>query len=185
MSVRVVSKIGDPVLRQVARELSAEEIGSRELRQLVEDMIDTMHAEEGIGIAAPQIGVSVQAAVVEIDESSRRYPGMGALAVTVFLNPRVVVLDEAEQSYWEGCLSVPDLRGVVHRPRRVRVDFVDLEGNRQRLEAQDFLATVLQHELDHLQGVLFVDRVRDTRQLATVEEYQRHWLDRPIEQPKI
>jgi peptide deformylase len=185
MSVRRVTKIGDPILRLVARDLSRAEIFSRELRRLVEDMIDTMHAEDGIGIAAPQVGEPVQVAVVELEESSARYPGMGSLAVTVFINPRVSILDQAEQAYWEGCLSVPNLRGVVHRPRRVRVDYLALDASEQSLEAEGFLATVLQHELDHLQGVLFVDRVRDTRRLATVEEYQRHWLDRPIEEPNM
>jgi len=185
MSVRRVTKIGDPILRLVARDLTRAEIVSPELRRLAEDMIDTMHAEDGIGIAAPQIGEPVQVAVVEIEESSKRYPGMGSLGVTVFINPRVTVLDEAEQTYWEGCLSVPNLRGVVHRPRRVRVDYLDLDGHEQSLEAEGFPATVLQHELDHLQGVLFVDRVRDTRRLATVEEYQRHWADRPVEESNI
>lgn len=177
MSVRVVSKIGDPVLRQVARELSAEEIGSRELRQLVEDMIDTMHAEEGIGIAAPQIGVSVQAAVVEIDESSRRYPGMGALAVTVFLNPRVVVLDEAEQSYWEGCLSVPDLRGQVPRFHRLRLEALDRHGRPFAVEAAGFFARVIQHECDHLDGRVYLDRMRDMRSLCFLSEFERFVLN--------
>jgi peptide deformylase len=183
MSVRRVTKIGDPILRLVARDLTPREIDSPELGRLVEDMIDTMRAEDGIGIAAPQLGEPVQLAVVELQESSSRYPGLGSLDATVFINPRVSVLDEAEQAFWEGCLSVPDLRGLVHRPRRVRVGYLDLDGRQQSLEAEGFLATVLQHELDHLQGVLFVDRVRDTRLLATTGEYRRHWMDRPVEEP--
>jgi len=145
-------------------------------------MIDTMRVEDGIGIAAPQIGESLQVAVVEIDDDSRRYPNMGRFGTTVFINPVITVLDPVEQAFWEGCLSVPDLRGIVHRPRKIRVDYLDRDGARRWLEAEDFPATVLQHELDHLQGVLFVDRVSDTKTLATVEEYRRFWMDRPIEE---
>jgi len=183
MAVREVCKIGNPVLREVARDLGAEEVGSGGLHELAADLVDTMRAEGGIGIAAPQIGVSVQVAVIEIDEASDRYPDMQPFVATFFVNPRVTVLDDTEQSFWEGCLSVPDLRGVVSRPRKVRVDYVDLEGNARSIEAEGFLATVLQHELDHLQGVLFIDRVRDTTRLATVSDYQRFWMDRPVEEP--
>jgi len=182
MAIRAVTKIGNPILRRAARPLEREEISSPQMRRLVEDMIDTMRAEDGIGIAAPQVGEGVQVAVVEIARDSARYPNMAQFGITVFVNPVVTVLDATEQAYWEGCLSVPDLRGIVHRPRQVRVDYLDLAGAAHHLEAEGFLATVLQHELDHLRGVLFVDLVRDTTKLATVEEYRRFWMDRPVEE---
>ena len=177
MAVREVIHIGHPLLREVARDMTRDEIRSPEIRRLAADMIDTMHALDGVGLAAPQVAESLQMAVVEFDLDSERYPDMGTLPLTVFINPRVTVLDDEEQQFWEGCLSVPNLRGLVPRPCAVRVDYLDLDGIDRSVEADDFLATVLQHELDHLQGVLFVDRIRDTTKLATVDEYMRHWVD--------
>ncbi len=182
MAVRPLLTIGNPVLRQVARPLTRDEILSAEVRTLIDDMIDTMHHEEGIGIAAPQIGESVQLAVMEIAVDSERYPDTNPFEMAVFVNPRVSVLDAAEQGYWEGCLSVPGLRGLVHRPRGVRVDYLNLHGDPASIVADGFMATVFQHELDHLGGVLFIDRIRDTRMLATTDNYVRFWLNRPGEQ---
>jgi len=182
MPVRPVLTIGNPLLRRVARELEPHEIRSAAVRTLVRDMIDTMHHEQGIGIAAPQIGESVQVAVIEIDADAARYPGMQPFEREVFVNPRITPLDGEEQGFWEGCLSVPNLRGYVERPRRIRVDYLDLDAAPHSAEVEGFLATVFQHELDHLQGVLFVDRVRDLRKLATIDDYLRYWRDAPGEQ---
>ena len=166
------------MLRTRAVEIDAATLGTASFAGLVGDLIDTMHAEGGIGIAAPQIGESVRVAIIEIDAASTRYPDMSAFPLTLFVNPRVTVVDAAEQGFWEGCLSVPGLRGYVSRPREVRVEYLDGDGTPRLLEAEGFLATVVQHELDHLDGVLFVDRVRDTRRLATVENYARYWARR-------
>ncbi|HYC57048.1 MAG TPA: peptide deformylase [Candidatus Binatia bacterium] len=182
MAIRPVMTIGNPVLRQVARDLTPVEIRSEQTRALVEDMIDTMHHEDGIGIAAPQIGESLQLAVIQIDVDSERYPHSKPFDLSVIINPRIRVLNRAEQGYWEGCLSVPNMRGEVWRPRHVRVDYLDLNAEPQSIEAEGFLATVFQHELDHLQGVLFLDRIRDPRKLATIDDYTRFWLDKPGEQ---
>jgi peptide deformylase len=175
MAARQVRKIGDPVLRQRAAIIDTDALSTPEFTRLVDDMVDTMHAEGGIGIAAPQIGESVRAALVAIDPASSRYPEMTAFPPTLFVNPRITIVDATEQGFWEGCLSVPNLRGYVMRPRGVRVDFLDGNGASHALHAEGFLATVLQHELDHLDGVLFVDRVRDTTRLATLENYARYW----------
>ena len=182
MAVRDVALIGDPILRQVARDLEPDDIRTPVVRSLVEDMIDTMHELGGIGIAAPQVSESIQLAIIEIPETSSRYPNMAPLALTVFVNPRITVMDHTEQALWEGCLSVPDLRGLVHRPREVLVDYQDLQGLRQSVMARDFLASAVQHELDHLQGVLFIDRVRDTTKIATLDNYRRFWLDSPADE---
>jgi peptide deformylase len=182
MPIRPVLTIGNPLLRRVARDLDLEELRTAWFDQLVRDMVDTMHHEEGIGIAAPQIGESVQVAVIEIDAESARYPGQDPFGQHVFVNPRITVLDAGEQGFWEGCLSVPNLRGYVERPRHIRVDYVNLDGHPRAIEAEGFLATVFQHELDHLQGVLYVDRVRDMTKLATIEDYLRYWRDAPGEQ---
>ena len=183
MAVRPLRTIGDPVLRTPAADVGDALFRSPQLEELVVDLVDTMRAEGGIGIAAPQIGESVRAAVIEIAPESTRYPDMQPFPLTLFLNPRIHVVDATEQSFWEGCLSVPGLRGYVPRPRGVRVDYIDDAGAPQSIAAEGFLATVLQHELDHLDGVLFVDRVRDTTRLTTLENYAKYWArrDDPIE----
>jgi peptide deformylase len=175
-AIRKVARLGHPVLRKPARELSAEEIRSPGTERLIADMVETMREYGGIGLAAPQVHESVQLAIIELGEDSARYPGMGSQPLSVFVNPRITVTDPAEQAFWEGCLSIPELRGLVHRPRGVRVDYLDEEARPRSIEAQGFLATVLQHELDHLAGRLFVDRIRDTTQLAFLEEYRRYVL---------
>jgi len=145
------------------------------VRSAIEDLSDTQQHLGGIGIAAPQIGISLRIAIIEFDQSSSRYPGMGNLPRTIFINSVLTVLDETSQTYWEGCLSVPGIRGRVSRPRKVRVDYLNEMGAPQSLVAEGFLATVLQHELDHLDGVLFVDRVRQglgETELAYLDEYQ-------------
>lgn len=175
MAIRKVARMGHPVLRKVARELTAKEIQSPEIKRLVEDMIETMHEYGGIGIAAPQVHESVQLAILEFEEDSERYPDMGKQPLLLIFNPKIKVLDKKEQAFWEGCLSVPELRGLVHRPRKVQIDYLDAKAKPQKIVAEDFLATVFQHELDHLAGTLFVDQVRDLKKFAFIEEYQRYW----------
>jgi peptide deformylase len=179
MAIRKVARLGHPILRQKTRELSTDEIRSPEIQRLIQDLRDTQAEYGGIGIAAPQVHESVRVAIIEFDAGSARYPDMGSQPLTVFINARVSVLDAQEQTYWEGCLSVPGLRGKVSRPRKVRVDYLDETATPRSLVAEGFLATVFQHELDHLDGVLFVDRV-ETRPGATAlsftEEYQRFHL---------
>lgn len=176
MSILKVARMGHPVLREKARELTPAEIRSPEIQGLIEDMIETMHEYGGIGIAAPQVHRPLQLALVELDEDNERYSGHEGQPLGVYINPKITVLDAKEQAFWEGCLSVPELRGLVHRPRKIRVDFLDREGKARSIEAEDFLATVFQHELDHLAGKLFVDRVLDTTKLAFLTEYQRYWV---------
>lgn len=166
--------MGHPVLRQVARDLTPEEIASPELRRLIQDMIETMEEYGGIGLAAPQVHESVQLAIIGYEDESERYPDMGSQPLSVFINPKITVLDEELQGFWEGCLSVPELRGFVERPRKIRVEYLDLKGKAQSVTAEGFLATVFQHELDHLAGRLFVDRIRDTTKLSFTEEYAKY-----------
>jgi peptide deformylase len=177
MAIRKIARLGHPVLRQRARELSRAEIGSAPIRSLIADLIETMREYGGVGIAAPQVHESVRLALIEFGPHGARYPGPGTQPLSVFINPTVTVLDDQRQSYWEGCLSVPGLRGLVHRPRKVRVDYVDADANPRELVAEGFLATVFQHELDHLDGVLYVDRLDSapgTTPLAFQEEYQKY-----------
>src|SRR5690606_16193104 len=141
----------------------ADELGSERLRALVADMVDTLHDYGGIGLAAPQIGESLRLALIEIPDGLTRYTETNAMPLTVFVNPTIEVVDPAAAGFWEGCLSVPGLRGFVERPQHVRVRYTDLQGDTHALELEGFLATVFQHEFDHLDGVLYIDRIKDSR----------------------
>jgi peptide deformylase len=176
MAILKVARMGHPVLRQKARELQKKEIGSPELENLIEDMIETMHEYSGIGLAAPQVHFPVRLALIELDEENPRYADVTPTPLTVLINPKVTVLDGEKQGFWEGCLSVPEMRGYVERPRKIRVDYLDREGKPQSIEPEGFLATVFQHELDHLDGTLYIDRIEDRTKLAFLEEYQRYWV---------
>ncbi len=170
MTVRQIIKMGNPLLREVADEFTPEEIKSAETKILLEDMWDSLAAVGGIGLAAPQIGISKQLTVIKLSEESDRYPDMEDTEAFVIFNPKITVLDETEQGFWEGCLSVPGLRGFVERPRSIRVDYLDINAESMYIEVEDFLATVFQHELDHLIGKLYVDRMKDITTLMFEDE---------------
>ena len=170
MTVRQIIKMGNPLLREVADEFTPEEIKSAETKILLEDMWDSLAAVGGIGLAAPQIGISKQLTVIKLSEESDRYPDIEDTEAFVIFNPKITVLDETEQGFWEGCLSVPGLRGFVERPRSIRVDYLDENAESMYVEVEDFLATVFQHELDHLIGKLYVDRMKDITSLTFEDE---------------
>lgn len=176
MAIRKVARLGHPVLRQKTRLLRPEEIRSPETSRLVTDMVETMHEYAGVGLAAPQVHEPVRLAVIEIERLGKRYRVDVTQPLLVVFNARVTVLDEALHGFWEGCLSVPGLRGYVERPRKIRVDYLDEKAEPQSLVAEDFVATVFQHELDHLDGVLYVDKIADPTRFAFIEEYQRYHL---------
>ena len=158
MTVREILKMGDPRLLRIAPKVT--EFGTPELQALVEDMFDTMHAADGAGLAAPQIGVDL-ALVIFGFKRNVRYPDAPPVPETVLLNPRIVALDDTLEDGWEGCLSVPGLRGVVPRFARIRYSGFDLEGRPVEREADGFHARVVQHECDHLIGKLYPMRVLD------------------------
>lgn len=179
MSIRKVARMGHPVLRVRARELTLEEIQSDDFERLLEDMVDTMEEYGGIGLAAPQIHESLAVAIIdyEDDKEGDEEGVLKAIPLSVFINPRITVLDSTEQGFWEGCLSIPEIRGLVYRPRKIRVDFLDRDGIPRQVFAEGFLATIFQHELDHLAGTLFVDRIRYTpgdSPISFIEEYSRY-----------
>ncbi len=181
MSIRKVARMGHPVLRVKARELSPEEIRSDDFDALLEDMVDTMEEYGGIGLAAPQIHESLAVAIIEYAEDegaeAEESESLKSIPLSVFINPKITVLDDAEQGFWEGCLSVPEIRGLVYRPRKIRVDFLDREAKPRSIIAEGFLSTVFQHELDHLAGTLFVDRIRykpGESPISFIEEYSRY-----------
>ena len=182
MAIRKVARLGHPVLRTPCRELTRSEIRSPATRRLVRDLRETMEEYAGVGLAAPQVHEPVRLAVIEFDredaerdlEGEGRGEGKGeeGVSFTVF-NPRTTVLDPSPAGFWEGCLSVPGMRGYVERAHRVRVDYLDEAAKPAHVVAEGFLATVLQHELDHLDGVLYVDRLADPKLFAFNEEFNR------------
>ena len=159
MSVKEILKMGDPRLLRVAQPVNA--FDTPELHTLVADMQDTMAAADGAGLAAPQIGVDLQLVIFGSDEPNPRYPDAPVVPRTVLVNPIVTPLGNEEEEGWEGCLSVPGLRAVVPRWRRIRYTGYDEKGNRIDREAEGFHARVVQHECDHLVGKLYPMRVRD------------------------
>lgn len=177
MAVREVIRMGHPTLRLKAKALTKEEILSKETKEFVQDLMETMEDYEGIGIAAPQVGVSKQLAIIGVPDDNPRYPDAPPSKIYVVINPKISVLDETLQGYWEGCLSVPGLRGHVERPRKIRLDFMDLEARQNTIILEGFLATVFQHELDHLDGVLYIDRIKDTKKLSYNEEFAQFYGD--------
>lgn len=182
MAIRKIAQMGEPVLRRVARELTPAEVRSPATRALIEDLIETMHDADGAGLAAPQVYESVQLVVIEV-RSNPRYPNVESIPLTVLANPKLTPLLSApsdgklrdEDSIWlyEGCLSVSGVRGRVQRPRRVRVQALDAEGEPVDQVWEGFRAAVVQHETDHLFGTLFVDRA-EPRTLTFLREYERH-----------
>jgi peptide deformylase len=158
MTVREILKMGDPRLLRIAKPVEA--FGTPELRLLVDDMFETMHAVNGAGLAAPQIGVDLQLVIFGFRQN-QRYPDAPPVPETVLINPEITPLDDLEEEGWEGCLSVPGLRGVVPRFARIRYRGFDAQGQPIDRIAEGFHARVVQHECDHLIGKLYPMRVRD------------------------
>ncbi len=172
--------MGNPILRRKANEIGKDFFNSSEFDALLADMHESMKHYGGIGIAAPQIGVDLQVAMIELI-GFNRYGEEVNLPLTFFINPHIQFLTEEKQGFWEGCLSVPGLRGFVERPKRIKVTYMDRNGNPQEMLAEGFLATVLQHELDHLNGVLYIDRVQDSKLLSYQEEFEQFIQERSLE----
>jgi peptide deformylase len=163
MAIRTVLKMGDPLLLQVAQPVT--KFDTPELQVLLEDMHDTMIAMSGAGLAAPQIGVSKQVVVFGFKQNAR-YPEAEEVPYTVLINPEITPLSNEEEEGWEGCLSVPGLRGMVPRYTRIRYTGFDQSGKPIEREVEGFHARVVQHECDHLHGILYPMRIRDFRKFG-------------------
>jgi len=176
MSVREIVTVGDPVLRERAREVSLEELRSAEVQALIDDLIETRRAASGAGLAANQVGVPLRIAVAEVVGTNPRYPYKPPIPLTVMVNPVIEPLDSETFEVNEGCLSVPDLRGDLTRMVNIRVRYLDRDGAERDEEQRGLTAGTFQHEVDHLDGMLFLDRA-DPRTLATWEQFDRHQRD--------
>lgn len=171
MAVRAVLRLGDPRLRARAAEVPEAWFGGAVLRALIDDLRDTMAARDGAGLAAPQIGEPWRVVLYGITHNPR-YPTASPIAETVLVNPRIEPIGKAREAGWEGCLSVPGLRGEVARWQRIRVHWRDPQGGAHSAEREGFHARVVQHECDHLDGVLFPDRLGDPHAFGFSEELQ-------------
>ena len=165
--------MGHPVLREKARPLDPAEIAGPSIQRLIDDMFETMHEYQGIGLAAPQVYEGIRLFVAGIDEREASLPPV------VMINPEITPLGSAVEEDWEGCLSVPDIRGLVTRPDEIRIRALDRHGRELSLTASGFPARVIQHETDHLDGILFFDRMKSLETLTFLEEYAKYWEKAP------
>jgi peptide deformylase len=171
MSILKVARMGHPVLRERARPLEKSDIRGAVVQKLIDDMIDTMHEYHGVGLAGPQVheGLRLFVALLEEDPDSKT-------DATVVINPQIVPNTPAMEEGWEGCLSIPDIRGRVPRHTDITVRALDREGRTLELLLKNFAARVAQHETDHLDGVLFFDRMKSMQTLTYLDEYSRYWV---------
>jgi len=173
MTLRKIAQIGNPVLRQRAREVTPEELASEATQAFIDDLVETMRDANGAGLAAIQIYEPIRICALEVKDNPR-YPYKPNVPLTVLVNPVLTPLSDETFENYEGCLSVPDLRGVVTRHAEIRVQALDREGRALDFEARGITAGTYQHECDHLDGTLFIDRVDDPSTLCTWKEFARH-----------
>ncbi|MBI3318650.1 MAG: peptide deformylase [Candidatus Omnitrophica bacterium] len=169
-----VARLGHPVLRRKARRVSPRQVGSPGVQALIRDMVETMREYDGVGIAAPQVHLALQIAAIGVDHNPR-YPKARRIPLTLLINPRVRPASRRQVKDWEGCLSVEGLRGRVPRWHSVEVEAYNAQGKPVRFRASGFFARVIQHEWDHLQGKVFLDRMTDLSTLTHLTEYARYW----------
>ena len=174
MSILKVARLGHPVLRAKARPIDPATIATPEVQKLIDDMIETMQEYHGIGLAAPQVHESVRIFIAGIEETDPITGETEIVPVTI-VNAEITALGRDLVEDWEGCLSIPDIRGKVPRSRRIRVRGFDRHGKPLDLELDEFPSRVVQHENDHLNGVLFFDRMKSFETLAFIDEYSRYW----------
>jgi len=172
MSILKVARMGHPVLRAKARPFDRAEIKAPVTQKLIDDMIETMLEYHGVGLAAPQVHEGLRVFVASLETNDDGDPESEPMAV---INPEISIVGSEMVEDWEGCLSIPDIRGRVPRAREIKVRAFDRQGERIELRAHDFSARVIQHETDHLDGVLFFDRMRSLESLTFLDEYSRYW----------
>jgi peptide deformylase len=174
MSILKIAHMGHPVLRQVARKVDPSDIKSPAFQKLVDDMIETMREYDGIGLAAPQVHEGVRLAIIGIEEGNGDDRSIRVLPV---VNPEITPVGRTTAEDWEGCLSLPKLRGRVNRPDRIQVKALDRRGNKIEFDLEGYPARVAQHEIDHLDGVLFIDRMKSFETLSFLDEYSKYWTE--------
>jgi len=179
MAILKVARLGHPVLREISRPVSRQDLLSDEVQRLVDDLVETMREHKGAGLAAPQVHRPLRVCLIEVD-ANPRYPEFPQIPLTVLVNPEITFLSDEVLRVWEGCLSVPDLRGLVPRRSKIRVRGMDRHAGQVDFVAEGIFAAIVQHECDHLDGKLFVDRVEDTSTLSFMAEFRRFRAADPL-----
>jgi peptide deformylase len=188
MRLKIIA-VGEPLLRKTSQALSTEEILGPHIQSLIEYMKETVRDAPGVGLAAPQVGELIQLAVIEdkieyhktLTEAELHLRDRQPVPFHVIINPVIELLEEPKEIFFEGCLSLPGFTALVPRAKRVRVNCLDHHGDSRVIEAFGWYARILQHEIDHLRGTLYIDRM-NSRSFSTLDNYTRHWKDRPIEE---
>lgn len=183
MAIRKIATVGHPVLRQVAREVTKDELRSEPLQRFIDDLVDTMRDAAGAGLAANQIYEPIRITAIEVNKNPR-YPYKPSYPLTILVNPVVTATTKETFLNYEGCLSVPNLRGEVRRAAAVHVHAWDREGNELDFDVKGLTAGTFQHEVDHLDGKVFLDRVEDTRSLTTWADFERFHMAAFVERAK-
>jgi peptide deformylase len=176
MSILKVAQMGNPVLRSRARALERADVKTAVVQKLIDDMIDTMEEYHGIGLAAPQVHEGLRIFIAGLQDETRS-EDESAIVPVPLINPEVIPAGNEMVTDWEGCLSIPDIRGQVPRYKQIRVRALDREGTRVELQLADLSARVVQHENDHLDGILFFDRMKNLETLTFLDEYSKYWRE--------
>ncbi len=177
MSILKVAKLGNPILRRVADDVPMDRVNSSDIQKLIDDMIETMKEYDGVGLAAVQVHEAKKIAVLEVADNPR-YPQKPRVPLSVLINPKITTLSQEMEEEWEGCLSILELRGKVPRYKTIQVAGLDRNGRNLDFVASGFHARVIQHEWDHLNGKVFLDRMKDLSTLTHLQEFARYWKDR-------
>ncbi len=175
MALLKIARLGHPVLRTKADDVPADRIPTPEFQKFIDDMVETMRDADGVGLAAPQVFAPDRVIAVELRGKNPRYPEQPTIPLTVLINPVIHAHVKDQEPGWEGCLSLPDLRGRVPRWVAITVHALDRTGEKVTVEAGGFFARVIQHEIDHLDGVMFLDRMEDLMSLTHLTEFHRYW----------
>jgi peptide deformylase len=176
MSILKVARMGHPVLRAKARPLEKSDVRSAAVQKLIDDMMDTMAEYHGVGLAAPQVHESLRLFVAIVDHHDDEEEDAAPAEPVAIINPEIVVVGSDVLEDWEGCLSIPDIRGRVPRAQEIKLRGLDRKGQRMEMQVHGFASRVIQHETDHLDGVLFFDRMRSFESLTFLDEYSRYWV---------
>lgn len=179
MAILNVAKLGNPILRKRAKRVTLDEALLPSFQHFLDDMVDTMQELDGVGLAAPQVFSSKQIVVIG-SEANGRYPNAPNISLLVMLNPTITFYSEETEEGWEGCLSLDNLRGKVTRSVKIHINGFTRFMEPISMDAEGFLAVVFQHEIDHLKGTLFVDRMKDFSTLCQLEEYNLYWAKREV-----
>lgn len=176
-----IARLGNPVLRLVAQPVNLKELNGpdSEVQILIDDMVETMKEEGGVGLAAPQVSRSLKIVILECKDN-KRYPNRENIPLTVLINPVITRYSEEKAMDWESCLSLIDFRGLVPRSTKVTVEAFNRQGQKTVIHANDFLAVVLQHEIDHLNGIVFLDRMEDFTKLSYMKEFETYWRNQEL-----